>query len=134
MEPYPRDYVETLPFKAEPSTAKAIGYRILATAIGLGAMGALAGMCAWATSAFAHEAPTGWSYPFACCSNMDCRAIDPARVKETRSGYMMPTGEIIAYSGDKRLKDSPDGQYHWCSVAGAEDSRTLCFFAPPKSY
>ena len=94
----------------------------------------------WIGQARAHDAiptaamPQGWRYPYSCCSGMDCRQIDEHRVKETRSGYLMPTGEVIPYSGDTRLKDSPDGMMHWCTVAGAEDGRTICLFAPPKSY
>ena len=43
------------------------------------------------------------------------------------------TGEVVAYS-DNRLKDSPDGEYHWCSVSGADDTRTICLFVPPHSF
>lgn len=25
-----------------------------------------------------HEAPTGWSYPYACCSGLDCREVGDA--------------------------------------------------------
>jgi cupin superfamily acireductone dioxygenase involved in methionine salvage len=32
------------------------------------------------------------------------------------------------------VKNSPDGVYHWCSVAGANDSKTICLFVPPKGY
>jgi len=123
----------------EPSR---LGCAIGAALCGLSAMIVVAGFMwlfmTW--TAKAHDAlptaamPQGWSYPWSCCSGQDCREIDASRVKETRSGYQMPTGEIIPYSGDKRLKDSPDGEYHWCSVAGAEDSHTICLFAPPKSY
>lgn len=84
---------------------------------------------------YAHDAPTGWSYPFSCCSNHDCRAVSEGQVRETKNGYVIAsTGELIPYSGDTRLKESPDGMTHWCSVAGANDSRTICLFVPPKSY
>lgn len=90
--------------------------------------------------AFAHDAkptagkPEGWSYPFSCCSGYDCREVSSARISERPEGYVIKgTGEVVAYS-DARLKDSPDGEYHWCSVAGADDSRTICLFVPPRSY
>lgn len=96
-----------------------------------------AGMAAPAT---AHDAiptaakPQGWSYPFSCCSGYDCREVSSTQVSEKPEGYVIKgTGEVVAYS-DARLKDSPDGEYHWCSVAGADDSRTICLFVPPRSY
>ena len=55
-------------------------------------------------------------------------------ISERPEGYVIKgTGEVVAYS-DARLKDSPDGEFHWCSVAGADDSRTICLFVPPRSY
>jgi hypothetical protein len=79
-------------------------------------------------------APQGWSYPFSCCSGYDCREVSSARISERPEGYVIQgTGEVVAYS-DSRLKYSPDGEYHWCSVAGADDSRTICLFVPPRSY
>jgi hypothetical protein len=90
--------------------------------------------------AAAHDAkptaarPQGWSYPFACCSGYDCRAVSSKQISERPEGYVIKgTGEVVAYS-DARLKNSPDGEYHWCSVAGADDSRTICLFVPPRSY
>jgi hypothetical protein len=93
-----------------------------------------------AMPAAAHDAiptaakPQGWKYPFSCCSGFDCREVTSKQVSEKPEGYVIQgTGEIVAYS-DARLKDSPDGEYHWCSVAGADDSRTICLFVPPRSY
>ena len=90
--------------------------------------------------AAAHDAkptaakPLGWSYPFSCCSGYDCRAVSSQQIGERPEGYVIEgTGEVLAYS-DARLKNSPDGEYHWCSVAGADDSRTICLFVPPRSY
>jgi hypothetical protein len=90
------------------------------------------------SDADAHEAiptsskPLGWSYPFSCCSGYDCRPVED--VKETSTGYVVRTGEVISYQGDARLKDSPDGMFHWCSVAGADDGRTICLYAPPRGF
>lgn len=93
-----------------------------------------------AAVAAAHDAkptaakPSGWSYPFSCCSGYDCREVPQAAISERPDGYVIRgTGEVVAYS-DARLKDSPDGEYHWCSVAGANDGRTICLFVPPRSY
>lgn len=82
----------------------------------------------------AHDAPSGWSYPFSCCSNQDCRPVASKAVSEKPQGYMINvTGEVVPYA-DKRIRISPDGEFHWCSVAGEEKSRTLCLFVPPHSY
>ena len=90
--------------------------------------------------AVAHDAqptaakPQGWKYPFSCCSGFDCREVSSKQVSEKPEGYVIKgTGEVVTYT-DARLKDSPDGEYHWCSVAGADDSRTICLFVPPRSY
>lgn len=91
-------------------------------------------------SAMAHDAlptsakPQGWSYPFSCCSGYDCRAVPENAISERPEGYVIDgTGEVVGYR-DVRLKNSPDGEFHWCSVAGADDSRTICLFVPPRSY
>lgn len=95
------------------------------------------------TDAEAHDAmptaaqPNGWAYPFSCCSGIDCREVSSGPdgvVRETPEGYVIAsTGEVVAYT-DKRIKDSPDGAFHWCSVAGKDDSRTICLFVPPRAY
>ena len=84
--------------------------------------------------AFAHDAPKGWSYPFSCCSGFDCREVSAQAISQKSEGYVIKrTGEVVSYS-DKRLRDSPDGEYHWCSVSGADNTRTICLFVPPPSY
>ncbi len=85
-------------------------------------------------SAQAHDAPTGWSYPFSCCSGYDCREVPSKVIGEGPEGYVIKgTGEVVSYN-DNRVKNSPDGVYHWCSVAGANDGRTICLFVPPKGF
>jgi len=77
--------------------------------------------------------PNGWKYPFSCCSGQDCREVADSAITETAVGYKIDaTGEVVSYLGDPRLKQSPDGKFHWCSVAGAPDGRTICLFAPPR--
>lgn len=93
-------------------------------------------LAATAVPAAAHDAPTGWSYPASCCSNLDCRMVRSADVKETTAGYWLTrssNGEIVPY-GDTRIKDSPDGEYHWCTSGGTDDGRTLCLFVPPRAF
>jgi len=83
--------------------------------------------------ASAHDAPTGWKYPWACCSNIDCQKVQSSAVLEAPQGYFIQsTGEVVGY-GDKRIKDSPDGEYHWCAhQAGIDAGHTICLFVPSK--
>lgn len=90
--------------------------------------------------ASAHDAlptaakPNGWMYPHACCSGYDCRQVPADDVVEGPSGYVIrPTGELVPMSSPK-VKYSPDGEFHWCSVAGADDGKTICLFVPPRSF
>lgn len=84
--------------------------------------------------AWSHEAPTGWKYPFACCSNHDCRAVDEKDIVEDARGFTIAGTHELLQTSDPRIRQSPDGEYHWCSVAGADDSRTICLFVPPRGY
>ena len=93
-----------------------------------------------ASSAMAHEAlptaaqPRGWSYPFSCCSGYDCREVADNAIGERPEGYVVKgTGEVITYT-DSRIKNSPDGVFHWCSMAGAKDGHTICLFVPPRGF
>jgi hypothetical protein len=91
-------------------------------------------LIAVATPVDAHDAPSGWSYPFSCCSNFDCRQVESKAISERPEGYVIKnTGEVVSYA-DHRVKNSPDGEYHWCSVAGQQNSRTICLFVPPKGF
>ncbi|WP_353003719.1 hypothetical protein [Mesorhizobium sp. M0976] len=90
--------------------------------------------------AFPHDAlptvakPQGWSYPFACCSGYDCREVPDADIVEGARGYeIRRTGELIAMT-DPKVRRSPDGKFHWCSVAGANDGKTICLFVPPRGF
>ncbi|WP_246685969.1 hypothetical protein [Mesorhizobium sp. B2-4-6] len=90
-------------------------------------------------AAHAHDAkptsllPQGWKYPFACCANFDCKEVPQSSIGERPEGYVIKgTGEVIAYA-DKRIKDSPDGEFHWCAhQAGLDAGKTICLFVPPK--
>lgn len=89
--------------------------------------------------ALSHEAPTGWTYPYACCSNNDCREVNGRHhVKVTEGwngdrslyGYTIgTTGEFLPLK-DRRVRPSPDGLWHWCSGAGSDNGRTICLFVP----
>ena len=114
--------------------------------IGICAIIAVGALMCWMVGARAHEAtptaaqPLGWAYPWACCSGLDCRTVGdslsgaPVKVYETAEGYRFNTStEVIPY-GDKRLRDSPDGEFHWCTTQGKDDAPTICLFVPPRGF
>ena len=93
-----------------------------------------------AAPAAAHDAtptaaqPNGWTYPLSCCSGFDCHEIRDRAVLEDSRGYVIKlTGELIT-SRDSRIKTSPDGRFHQCTVAGEATGRTICLFVPPRSF
>jgi hypothetical protein len=83
----------------------------------------------------AHDAPLGWKYPWSCCSNQDCKMMTGKSVSERPEGYLIAsTGEVVPYT-DRRIKDSPDGEYHWCAhQQGIDAGHTICLFVPPKAF
>lgn len=101
---------------------------------------------------YAHEAmptaaqPLGWKYPSSCCSGYDCRRVGDAApipqseggdgvfITETTNGFVVNTTHELIAHGDKRIKDSPDGMYHWCSTSGSVTGRTICLYVPPRAF
>lgn len=84
--------------------------------------------------AAAHDAKSGWTYPLACCSDYDCREVADAEVLERPEGYVIKvTGEVIPMTS-RKVRPSPDGVFHWCSVAGRDDGKTICLFVPPRGF
>lgn len=82
----------------------------------------------------AHDAASGWQYPINCCFTLDCRPISADWVKEGVDGYSIAgSSEIVPY-GDPRVKDSPDGKFHWCTPNGLDSGRTICLYVPPRLY
>jgi len=85
-------------------------------------------------AAAAHDSKSGWTYPLACCSDFDCREVAEADVLEGPQGYVIKvTGEVIPMTS-RKVRNSPDGQFHWCSVQGKADGKTICLFVPPRAY
>jgi hypothetical protein len=105
----------------------------LAAAVALSLVATLPARAHQATNAAGQ--PTGWDYPWSCCSNMDCKQVEARAISERPEGYVIQsTGEVVAYA-DKRVKDSPDGEYHWCAhQAGLDAGHTICLFVPPKGF
>ena len=100
-------------------------------------MALVAGLALLTCPASAHNSPTGWSYPWSCCSSLDCQQLGSTRVRETPDGYVIDGSTDTAIIGyqDKRIKDSPDGEFHWCAhQAGIDQGKTICLFVPPKGF
>jgi hypothetical protein len=79
--------------------------------------------------------PLGWAYPFACCASYDCRQAKAGEVLERPEGYVISTtGEVIPMT-DRRVRQSPDGAFHWCAhQSGLDAGKTICLFVPPRSF
>jgi hypothetical protein len=76
--------------------------------------------------AAAHIAPSGWAFPYQCCSDRNCQPVHDPAITEGPDGYVVgESGEIIGYA-DPRLKDSPDGEFHLCRAPGKPRSRAIC--------
>lgn len=84
--------------------------------------------------AFAHDATSGWTYPLACCSDFDCREVADDAIEEGPQGYVIKvTGEVVPMTS-RKVRNSPDGVFHRCSVRGRDDGATICLFVPPRAY
>jgi len=92
-----------------------------------------------ARPAAAHQAMSGWSYPYECCSGVDCAELAPAAIRETPDGYLVtvvPGGHPmwpVTKPGPLQLavpyrdaRPSPDGRFHLCID---QTGKRLCFFA-----
>lgn len=102
------------------------------------------GSLATAVVAAAHDAPSGWSYDPGCCNTTDCRQVSGSastskvRVVEITGGYRIikpgsAEPEDIGWN-DSRIRSSKDGEYHWCSGAGLDYTRTICLYIPDRGY
>ncbi|WP_085467649.1 hypothetical protein [Mesorhizobium australicum] len=88
-----------------------------------------------AREASAHDAPAGWTYPLSCCSSFDCREAQTGEVEERPEGFVIAgTGEIVPMT-DRRIRNSPDGKFHWCArQSGVDAGCTICLFVPPRGF
>ena len=82
----------------------------------------IAGGCA--APAAGHQAQSGWTYPWACCSEKDCREVaEPTLVGG--DAWRFSTGHVVK---DADVKPAPDGLWHLCLTSG--DRIVLCAFGP----
>jgi hypothetical protein len=91
------------------------------------------------SAALAHNAPSGWSYDPACCSDRDCAPVPARFIRATPAGLeiSIPAGahpfvagealrEVVPYA-DPRIRPSGDGQHHACV---SPSRRLLCIYLP----
>ena len=66
----------------------------------------------------AHDAASGWSYPWECCSSTDCWETSSATEKDplaTAAGWQLQDGSIVPFN---LTRPSPDGAFHVCRRGG----------------
>ena len=126
-EPPFRDYDASTTQEPKREGGKLLTYVIILIIV------VAASLIAMAVNAMAHEAASGFIYPGYCCSGIDCREIPASAISEQPDGLHLPSGEVVGYH-DTRIKDSPDGQTHWCSQGGSDTGKTICLFLPPRAF
>lgn len=86
-------------------------------------------------------------YPLECCSGMDCQQVPVETVEALSDGYhvtlkaddhmmlLRPTSYVVPYS-DRRIKPSPDNEYHACISRQYEKHGgvLLCLFVKHMGY
>lgn len=111
----------------ESDLPEGMGLFGLALVLGLLHVAVVVMALVWMTwTASAHEAPMGWLYDGACCSDRDCAELPKGAVKEGPEGYEvtilpgqhpMVKDEVfratVPYTSTK-VRQSPDGLYHGC--------------------
>lgn len=91
---------------------------------------AAASLSFFAQPALSHD----W-YPHQCCSGGDCYAISTSEIEALPDGSweVKATGEIFAgpnTDAARKVKFSPDGQYHRCSFNHDRKATSICLFIP----
>jgi hypothetical protein len=67
-------------------------------------------------------------YSAECCNENDCHPVEARAVTSEPDGYHYKN-YVVGY-GDKRVKDSPDGQYHVCEGVYPYSNRVFCLYVP----
>lgn len=97
--------------------------------------------CLLSSTAFGHQAPTGWSYDGYCCSGTDCDQIPTEAVKIIEGGYQitlkpgdhpMVTRVHVFQVEQIKTRQSKDEFYHVCLWPNEDTIR--CVYAPVLGY
>jgi hypothetical protein len=75
----------------------------------------------------AHPSPSGWQYPWSCCSNQDCRPVECDTLEEIGDGKVQDTENGQTYAKDQ-VFSSGDHHCHVCTELGKTDGKPLCAF------
>ncbi len=79
-----------------------------------------------ASTAQAHDAPSGWAYEAACCSNMDCGPVPSEQVQDLGGGRYRYGG--LTFEGSA-IRPSRDSKFHACiQVVPGMPRRPLCLY------
>jgi hypothetical protein len=75
----------------------------------------------------AHHAPSGWSYPWQCCSNRDCRPVECDTLEEIEDGKVRDIENGQTYDRSM-VQSSGDSHCHLCTELGKVDGKPICAF------
>jgi hypothetical protein len=92
------------------------------------------------STASAHQAQSGWTYPVECCSDtQDCQAISGGDVSMDDQGYIVtlkpgehrhaPEGGTF-YMLDNQVKQSGDDNFHVCIHEYTNGPGAICLYIP----
>ncbi len=89
---------------------------------------------AFGRAALAHDAPSGWKYPQACCGEHDCKPIPCEGIKYVSPDCREWHGISYCNTADggvqiKRVRPSGDEQCHECHIK--DNTFGICIFIKP---
>ncbi len=87
--------------------------------------------------AFAHDAPSGWTYDPTCCNGMDCAPIPDRGIRLHGAFYevpLLPKDHPFVFKKTtirvpvSRVRPSQDEDYHLCLSTNGETA--FCLYVP----
>lgn len=125
--------------------------RVVAVVI-LGLLSAAVAIALTVEPAWPHDAPTGWTYDYNCCSTKDCHQLPLGTVRLSNNGYQVSltpeqhhqlirsTTFTIGYA-DAKIRPSKDEFYHACITTQTQlqDGKLsggllICLYVPPMGF
>ena len=69
-------------------------------------------------------------YDLDCCHDRDCAPVADGAVVEDAAGFLVvATGQRVD-RGSPKVRLSPDGRWHLCTLGGVPDGAILCLYVP----
>jgi hypothetical protein len=84
-------------------------------------------MLAHIPAAQAHTSQSGWQYPWACCSNQDCRPVECDTLEDIGDGKVRDIENGQTYE-KSMVHSSGDHHCHVCTQLGKADGAPICAF------